>query len=277
MLAKPYIGITGVTSADDVAICRSCALLRPPTHRLMAGVLVSAKTMRGDPTESRRYPPFADAEPILSALTAAGCWPVVHYNTSANGDLFAREIDGLTHSLPSMRGLQMNVVAPDPQTVRDFTRVHPDVEVILQVNGSSLSTVKHKGAKRGHPYDYIERYYGVQHALLDLSSGTGKLFEPYDMANRILECWSLMGEQGVRLGAAGGLGPDSAEMLRDLGDHMNGSEGDPDFELAWLSFDSETRIRVPVADPIVGAKHQDRLDRDKAIAWVYGAAKLIGG
>ena len=71
----------------------------------------------------------------------------------------AREMGQLVKLLPHMRGLQLNVVCPDPEAVRSFTEgVGQRVEVILQINHTSLVKTAVPPAKLGHPCDYALGY-----------------------------------------------------------------------------------------------------------------------
>ncbi len=263
MSARPYIGITGIVTAADLSVVRDCCALMPWSHRLMAGVLMSAKTLRGEPTESRRYPAAAQVEAILATCERYGAWPVVHYNTRAVGEALAFELALLSSRLfPSMRGLQLNVVRPDPGVMREFAARHPAVEVIAQMNRAAFGDPP-------APADaiiYARDYPNAAHALLDLSGGRGADIDTA-FAARVARAWP----HNARLGVAGGLGPGAGPVLASLREAI-GAE-----RFAALSFDAESRVRVPVADPTPGAKHQDALSRSAALAWVATAAKAIEG
>lgn len=299
MTTKPYIGITGIVSAADLATVRDCAALMPWSHRLMAGVLVSAKTLREEATTNRRYPRVEHVEGLLAACADAGAWPCVHFNTRAKGDVLATELHALSRYFPSMRGLQLNVVAPDPAMVAAFAQTHPGVEVILQVNRAAMPSLAR--TREGATYErhvarcdvadevsaYVARYAKVAHVLLDASGGEGASLD-CDLAGTVLgrngDEWT---DRGRRFGVAGGFGPGAADALMGVagalsvaaGNRSLCSEGRDTYRvsLASLSFDAESGVRVPVADPIPGERYQDRLDADRARAWVSVAAAAVGG
>lgn len=265
-MTAPYIGITGVVTDDDVATIRACVPLAPPSHRLMAGALVSAKTLRGEWAASRRYPHASRVEALLAGCADAGAWPAVHYNTRAEGEALGFELALLSSRLfPAMRGLQLNVARPDPAVVREFATRHPGVEVIVQVNRAAIGN----DPVAASAVIYANKYEGARHALFDLSGGTGAAVDAA-FAARVTRAWRLLG--GVpTLGVAGGLGPNAGELLAAL----RAECGPRTF--GELSFDAESGVRSPVADPTPSEKHQDALDAEKARAWVALAARAIRG
>ncbi len=267
MIARPYIGITGIVTSDDAETARECVRLVPPTHRLMAGVLVSAKTLRGGTPTSRRYPRIGAVEGILAALADAGAWPVVHYNSRAEGEDLAVELRVLANLCESMRGVQLNIARPDAWAIDGFLRGHPNVEFILQVNRGAYPNGVMPSADVAAAY--VHNYRAVaSYALLDLSGGLGTAVD-VEFTAKILSRWRE--DWFVGAAVAGGLGPDASGVLTSL----RGAVGDGVFRT--LSFDAETGVRVPVSDPIAGEKHQDTLARGEALAWVRcGTAAILG-
>jgi hypothetical protein len=267
-LAAPYIGITGITDVEDVGTVRECvAVARSlvPTHRVMAGVLVSRKTLIGEVVTNRRYPDINGVNGLLGACLDVGAWPTVHYNTRSEKDQLLVELEILHGHCPAMQGLQLNVVTPYPATVREFCLSHPEIEVILQINGSSIK------ATGLTPRSYAMVYRGPKHALLDASGGTGRVFSP-DVADTLLETQYSLAELGVRMGLAGGLGPGCQSRLTAIRNSLATYRG---FNLRDLSLDAESGVRVPVPDPIEGEPYQDMLDRNKALAYVKDVSAAI--
>lgn len=278
-LPQPYIGITGIVTYSDVNIAHGCAeIVRElaPTHRLMTGVLVSYKTLYHRTTTNQRYPGISAVDKLLEECGDFGAWPVIHYNSHAKGEEFAEELELLYYLCPAMRGIQLNVVTPDPGTVQYFANKYPEVEIILQVNHTSLVETAIPPAQIVQPWQYIERYTGIRHALIDSSGGNGRVFPP-QTANDIIKILDGLEERGVHLGIAGGLGPDCGDLLEDLRIRMVGYWGDLDIELVRLSYDAESRIRVPVPNPIAGDKYQDQLDHDKAVGYVQIVCEALKG
>jgi len=262
MTIRPYIGITGITSAADCVVAAKCAKLVPPTHRFMAGVLVSAKTLRGEPTANRRYADIRRADDHLRGLAAVGAWPVVHFNCREDLPFYLGALAGRL----SMRGLQLNVEAwPDPRLLAHFRCLRPDVEVILQYRTAS------HGRDHGGVVRAAAAYEGVaEFVLIDGSMGGGVPLGAADALwfaslarnHRLLDA-------RVRVALAGGFGPGVGAVLRGLR-----QEAGPGL-VSRLSLDAESGVRSPVADAIPGEKGQDVLDEGKALAWVRLAAEVL--
>lgn len=252
-----YIGITGIVTEDDALVACDAAAMVPEGWRLMAGVLVSYKSLGGTRIESRRYPTLDQATFRCAELARYGCWPVLHYNSPSRAMVLREEIEELFHWVPAARGLQLNVAQPDPDTFAWVRRTYPRVETILQVNRTALNHAADVEA-------LVDAFPAAHHALLDLSGGRGTGVDA-EWAIRRLYAWNRETSPGI----AGGLGPGCAPLLRRIRHAVNGRA---------FSVDAESQLRVPVEDPTPGAKHQDRLDADKALAYVRDAVEgLVGG
>lgn len=265
----PYIGITGIVDDNDIATVRACVgkilgIRGAASHVLMAGVLVSRKTLTHDVTTNRRYPIIEVVDDLLRSCGSVSAWPVVHYNTRSKGDVLATELDMVVETCPSMRGIQLNIVSPDVSVVCKFAVKYPEVQVIIQINGSSLR------ATGLTPRGYAMGYPGIKHALLDLSGGNGKAIDPSVASRDILEACFPLRNNGVRLGIAGGLGPLNPELSAVLNECLPSGITPRD-----LSYDAESGVRVPVPDPIEGEPYQDVLDRDCALAYVESIGRAL--
>lgn len=263
---KPYIAITGICNQTDVAAVASALQAVPVTRRLMAGVLVSAKTLAKYSVPNRRYPPIGQVPQLLVSLDAAGAWPAVHFNTRSLEPLDL-QLDDLVTKCGAVRAIQLNVAHPiEAQLVR-FRAKHPQIEIILQINGGSLDERTPAAV-----IEYVDQYVGIiDHALLDLSGGSGQPFDIEWVAS-VLQEWHpyfCMGD--IAPGVAGGLGPNCGPALAELWLRLG------PWAQAWLSVDAESGLRVPVADPIPGEKGQDALSAERVLGYVKTVAKVMGG
>lgn len=261
----PYLAATGFVRPYEMAAL--AAQLRAATgsprgafaphyapRRLVAAVLVSAKTLRGVAVENRRYPTLDTARAIVDCAHEHGFLGAVHYNTRAHGDDLSAELAALGQAIPRLRMLQVNVERPSPGAIRGFRERWPDVEIVLQLNGATRGG---DGA-----WDAAFVYASViDHVLLDLSRGEGRDLNVARTAHDVIEDAPIFHGAGVRVGVAGGLGPDARPVL----DQLRTAVGRGPFDA--LSFDAESRLRVPSPEALSGAKQQDDLDVTKVGAW----------
>ena len=101
MKAKPYVGITGPVNVQETKdICREfskAGYSMGSPHTPMLGFLVSYKTLNGQTTQNRRYPP-ANSLPELLKATDGRVLTMVHYNSKETDTLsnqVAKIFDGV--------------------------------------------------------------------------------------------------------------------------------------------------------------------------------------
>lgn len=265
----PYVAATGFTTPGQLhALHRSWSApddtARFAPRRRVVGFLVSAKTLRGVPVTNRRYPPSMEWVSLLVQQSLRdGFLPAVHYNTRAAGDALREELFALFVAVPRARMLQLNVERPEVAPLRAFREAHPDVEIVLQLNAATRAE-----CPLGTAWGACARYADViDHALLDLSRGEGKALSVPQVAGDIVTSMTRFHRANVRLGVAGGLGPEARGVLDDL----RAKVGDERFDA--LSFDAESALRSPADDPTPGERYQDRLCVEKTRAWFELFAK----
>ena len=265
-LPRPYVAVSGLASIPNAKLL--CMIENNPSlepRRLVGAVLVSQKTLRGERTESLRYPSLAVAQEICATLAQSPVVPAVHYNTRTNGGDIERELFALARHVPAMRMLQLNVVCPAVEALEAFRRAHPWVEIILQFNQETRQQYEALGL---HPWTIVEDYGRViDHLLLDLSRGTGRPFPMEDTAEEIRRHELQADARHVGLGVAGGLGPHTRTELCLL----NGIVSRPVFER--LSFDAESNLRVPASHDF-HLPGRDVLDEEKVRGYLQTFADL---
>lgn len=260
---KPYLGITGVVTAGDVDIIRECREIAPVSHDMMAGVLVSGKTLRGQIVTNRRYPTIGQAVQRIKALSLIpNVFPTLHYNTGGNQDPLHSQLRDLLEVFEDFQGgVQLNVVKPSLGGIKLTRERFPDVKTILQVNGSSVRAKTPEAVE-----EYVGTYAGhIDYALIDFSGGKGHTASPtlwYEILHRL---GPMAQAHNFGLVVAGGLGPEGGETIKAV--RCQGP-------LAPFGADAETKVRVEVDNPLYGEKYQDRLDRELSMAYVrsVGAA-----
>jgi len=241
---KSYIGITGFTSRLQVRKVLS-AMPKQSNHLLMVGVLVSQKTLAGGTNKyPMRYPKIG---------SVAGIFPhdprvlnLVHYCTDEKKNLAAQLEAVLEHAGPNCHGFQLNVAWPDRNEIKKFLDKFPLQKIVLQIGRHALEKMSdnpRQVADKLHEYHAVADYF-----LLDGSGGKGIPLDPdksITFLTRLIE-----GRTGIKPGLAGGLGPDSLDLLNPVLKHF------PD-----LSIDAEGQLRNARTDVMSTRKTKKYLIR----------------
>lgn len=214
MLPKPYVGITGVVSAqeaEDVEHDFNSAGFVNTTPQEMIGVLVSLKTLHGLPAENRRYPPVNKLMEIFSAVCGADVLSMVHYN-SREHDTLAEQVEQVFEKLYDSpdgerlcRAVQLNVVWPKVEQVKRMKTHLPELQIVLQLSQAAM-----EGYTPGDIAARVREYGNVlSYVLIDPSGGRGLEFDQHYSVQvyRALRA----GEQEFTIGFAGGFSPRNVE------------------------------------------------------------------
>lgn len=245
---ESYVGVTGFTTTDEVRA--ACSVAREVTARsLMVGVLVSAKTLRG---QTNRYPlryPTVDRIADLFAAGGPNALNLIHYCDTAppTWDVIAelREVGG-----PRLHGFQFNGAWPEPETLGKL------VDGFLSLCGECPRIVLQ--VRPGFARKYNAFPFGVTDVLLDGSGGRGT---PLDVAwIEEASTWFRRYLPGYNVGIAGGLEAESltAPALTPTVERLI---------RAGASTDAEGRLR----DDAPGG---GRMDMAKVAAYIRAVASL---
>lgn len=267
--APPYIGVTGFMSSDEVELVQD--MIDPAWNRkLMAGILVSGKTARGQRNKyAYKYPPIEEVRGILSVVDPQRAFGLIHFSSDYQkiwsecrlaldaANLYDSGVYG-----DQLRGFQYNFMWPDPELVKDinfgfrsrFTGY--DTWHILQLGPATLDGSLHsirEGVRRYSPFTGSALPFS--YLLIDMSGGRGQELE-WQQAAVVLEALlEFTGPRyGLKLAIAGGLSADNLHQLRPM------VEIYPD-----LSIDAEGRLRAD----------DGSLDLDKVKAYVSAAYELF--
>ena len=181
MTEKPYIGITGPVLPHEVDLIinefqkADITFDSPHIPQIpMLGFLVSYKTLNDLPTKNRRYPNFENLRFLLEQANNR-VFTTVHYNTRDKENL-ANEVSRVFEGIYEdglCRGIQLNVVWPSLDQIRQIKREFPDMKIIFQGNQKVLSS--------GTPQEVVRRIKeyqsDVSYLLIDPSGGRGKEFD----------------------------------------------------------------------------------------------------
>lgn len=252
-MMTPYIGITGFSSADEVAAVVA-ALPATPARRLMCGVLLSNARLTGQTGGApNRCPPPDTIAGIFS--DDSRCLNLVHYRPRAGANLAdvlarATEIGG-----PHCHGVQINATRgmpwPNPSLLADYRRRGEPRRIVLQLGREAMASVG------GDPDALARRcaeYSGiVTDVLVDASEGLGIPLDA-ERSRPYLETIATVAP-ALGLAIAGGLCADNLPTL--LAPLL------PNW--AGVSIDAEGRLR----------DSDDRLDIAAATAYLGAAMALL--
>ena len=251
---KPYIGITGFMSGDEV---RAMLNLMPKncSRKLMVGVLTDWRTLNGlTPNKwPNRYPAIKEIPGIFTDHPVV--LNIAHYHTRELTTLHW-QLENLVRSCgPNLHGLQLNIAWPHPMLLKLLRAKHPGVDIILQIGDAAFEIIKHSperlAAKITEEYDGL-----IDRVLLDPSGGTGKEFDPAEIAEYLSALKKTRLDFGLNfgLGVAGGL---SSKNLRHVELLLS--------KFPDLSIDAEGRLRNP----------DDHLDLREAGEYIRGALEMF--
>ena len=174
---KPYIGITGFTSVDEIRSISSAAvklgLGNDKDYTLMMGFLVSDSRIKNPLKRSTRSPAYVDLVNLLSHVPE-DMLPVIHYDTSNKNDL-SEQIIGLFDVLYEhnySRTVQLNISWPDIGEIRKVKNTFPDLDVVVCLTNKMLRTPEDELVSRMGAYEGW-----VSYVLIDPSGGYGLDFD----------------------------------------------------------------------------------------------------
>jgi len=256
MNAKPYVGITGFKTPEEVtkvaeqystAGLNECSAYMP-----MFGYLVSEKRL-ADKTSVGTQSPAANDLAGLARLAPFFSLPAMHYHTTRK-ERIAQEVDelfSLNNLYDCCHALQLNVDWPEPRQLENILATFPDMHIILQLpKRATTSQSPEETARRAKEYENLAAYL-----LIDPSGGLGIDFDS-------VECVALMHALEKTMphttqGIAGGLSGDNVtERIATIKHHY------------YLPFciDAQGKLRTP---------DKEALDFERTKKYINEAAKAL--
>ena len=256
MNIRPYVGITDFTSFEQVTRMLEVFQNHNPSEsqrQLHVGVMMSFKTLNGIETKwSKAFPPKETIADIFGSDDVYNC---LHYADYVhNTDFFKDLARAIGYGGIGIHAVQLDMVWPDPGQVASGVHTsRKQIEVILQVGENAIE------AAGNDPTEVVRRlegYEGVIHrVLLDKSMGRGLGMDAEGLipfARAIKDRFPDLG-----LGAAGGLGPNSVNLVKPLVEEF------PD-----ISIDAQGKLR-PTGNAL------DPIDWGMAGAYLVKALELF--
>lgn len=253
-----YAGVTGFMHADEIEHAGR-SFDAPRGCYLMAGVLMSSKTLKGEANKwPGRFPKREDVANIFRNYDPV--YNTVHYNTDDGSTLDLQLEQVMEYAGPNLHGFQINHPWPNPVLLERFRQKYPQLSLILQVGHRALAEVDNSGANLARTLDH--HYSGiVQYVLLDPSGGLGKELDPEKMEEYLARIYDR-GIPPFGVGIAGGLCRANAFKILS-----------PFFKkYARLSVDAEGKLRSPQPEDKLVEKHVS--DYLGAVAHLFGQAGI---
>lgn len=214
MRPQPYIGITGFTHRDQINAVVHDALPVDTDRLVMAGVLVSNRTLRGETNKwPNRYPKpegLKDIFPRYNCLLN-----LIHFNTKEPDKLLDDMCKAQDLAGPNCDGFQLNIAWPDKKVLEQYkTRAQFKRKVVvLQCGARAIQEAGSPGnlGLRLHQYDGL-----IDYVLLDPSGGLGKEFHEAEMHAMLYYAREYTWPITFGLGVAGGFHAGNLERLQPL-------------------------------------------------------------
>lgn len=216
MKINPYIGITDFTSFEQVTKMLEVFRKHKPAESqrvLHVGVMMSFKTLHGIDTKwSKAFPPKDTVADIFRS-NDDDVYYCLHYADYDYDTGFTDLARGLEYAGPFVHAVQLDMPWPDPGIIASGVHAsRKQIEVILQVGKRSIEEANNDPAE---VVRRLEDYEGIIHrVLLDKSMGRGLGMDAVSLipfARAIRNRFPNLG-----LVAAGGLGPDSMNLVEPL-------------------------------------------------------------
>ena len=251
----PYIGVTDFVSHEQVLQAVEC-IPESLNRRLHVGVMMSYKTLHGIPTETgwEGIWPRGDAlhaifQPHMRVFN------VLHfadygqpYLTTSDDLILACQEAG-----PHLRGLQLDMIWPQAQLIRDVKVELPHLEIILQLGKKALGQMEDSGGYLGIE---LTRYLDcVDYFLIDWGMGKGVPMDLRIVQGYLYDALRVLTQD--RLAVAGGLGPMSYMVLEDIfKKYLN------------VSCDAQGQMRST-------GKATDPIEMERVCGYVRGVCSLV--
>lgn len=250
MIAKPYVGVTGAASCEEVesiiqAFITAGFTMDSP-HIPMLGFLVSTENLKKPDTPiGNRYPRFNVVEDLLKQVKNRAL-AMIHYCQSKNPAERlppAAEVIRIFESADIYnsglcKSVQLNTIWPDKAQVRAIKIKYADMQIVLQLRREMI-----QGQLCQDVVTEIREKYGkyLSYVLIDPSAGEGVEFDVAESTAFYHELKNQLPD--LMVGFAGGLaGEDCEGKLRTIVKELGGQ--------ADFCIDSESGFRDKPTDTL---------------------------
>lgn len=235
-----YIGIcdfpTGEQTLKTAGFFQKLCADHRLNSKLMAGVMMSFKTLTGQPSKwATAWPKneevaeiFVDHPAVLNTLHYAD----YDSNTSVWHLLEAAKFGG-----PRLHAIQLDMIWPPDVIIKGLKRKFPDLQIVLQINTRALEAVDN------NPDTLVEwlKKYGtlLDYILLDKSHGKGVGMDAQGLLPFVRAVVDR--QPNLQVAVAGGLGPSTIDLVLPIV-----------YEFPHVSIDAQGKLRPSgnALDPI---------------------------
>lgn len=221
---RQYTGVCDVVNPDDVKVM--LAELRnsraDSQRRLMVGVMTHPAVINPDaqipiavradiqaefPTVEQLSAGFIDDPDVMNTIHYADLYGPNGPRKAGEAPDVLRNLElCVEHGGPNLDAIQLDLVWPDPEILKEFRRKHPSIEIVLQIGkfsfGENGEIDDTEIATRLHAYGK-----SVDHVLLDLSMGKGRQMTEEDVVSLKKLMRAIQDSTpDIGLAIAGGLG-----------------------------------------------------------------------
>lgn len=240
-MPDPYVGITGFMSDDEIAALYNAVMTRYITNnllenfRFMAGVLVSSKTIEGQPNSlPNKFPKRENLARIFIRDPHHRLFQCLHFATHRPDKLYDHLMMCADYAGEDLDGFQLNIPWPDSRAINRIKSHFPNLKFILQISPHLPEFSEYHF--RDLAYELITKYADcADYFLVDFSRGFGQELPPAKVYQHLIELKLAIQarKKNIGLAVAGGLQADNTERL--LGALLNDFPG--------LSWDAEGKLR----------------------------------
>ncbi len=225
----PYVGVTGFMTTAEVDTVLRDLKTEDVRARVMAGVLLSDKTMAGYTNNHPMH--FPKREDIAGIFTDNPITlNLIHYNTHSPYWLADQLCEAMRLGGKNCHGLQLNINWPSVKELEKFRQVYPDAIIVLQIGSLAYDDVDSNPVLLTRQLRLYKDL--IDYILIDPSGGIGKSFDILSaklIIRMLKERWL---DESFGIGVAGGIDAINVLDLQEL------------FDLhPQLSIDAQGRLR----------------------------------
>ncbi|MBI5153573.1 MAG: hypothetical protein HZA36_03905 [Parcubacteria group bacterium] len=223
-ILESYSGVCDVYSPEEArAMAGELRKERKnPDRKVMIGVMTHPLALHPDrgigipecdgvrevfPTRENLAGGFIDDPDVLNTVHYADL-----YGPNKGKDIFENLELVVTYGDEYLHAIQIDVTWPNPNEIKKFKEKNKNIAIILQVGKFALKEV---GGDHREVANRLREYGdSIDYALLDMSMGQGKGMETEGLLPLLRTIRKEL--PGLGLAVAGGLGPDSVDLLEPI-------------------------------------------------------------